>query len=252
MGTDPSRQTTALHRRDEREEFLKFVKPIRKNWHGIQDTKKINKKDKFGDVFIDVIKSIEKIQLDKPIAVYDLVVPGTQNFMGGFGGICLHNSGHPSMSTMHAGSVDDLMKRLQTKPISLSPGLLESLDIVMIMIHAREKGKSARRIKEIVEIRDIDKDTGVARTNKVFSWLPSTDEFEYRGNSWVLNELAEKSGASVNDVIKEVSKRKIIIEWMVRNNITKMKEVSKYIYMYYKNPAKFEGIIRGENPERIE
>ncbi|MBI3190571.1 type II/IV secretion system ATPase subunit [archaeon] len=61
-------------------------------------------------------------------------------------------SGHPSIATMHAGSVDDVMKRLQTKPISLSPGLLDSLDIVLVMIHARDKGKSARRMKEIVEI----------------------------------------------------------------------------------------------------
>lgn len=157
------------------------------------------------------------------------------------------SSGHPSMSTMHAGSVDDLMKRLQTKPISLSPGLLESLDIVIIMIHARDKGKSSRRVKEIVEIRDIDKETGAARTNKAFTWLPSSDEFEYKGGSWVLTELAKESGTSMNDVIREVSKRKAIIEWMLRNNITRMEEVAKYIYMYHRDPAKFERILRGDN-----
>ena len=158
-------------------------------------------------------------------------------------------SGHPTLSTMHAGSVDDLMKRLQTKPINISAGLVESLDVVIQMVHAREKGKSARRVKEIIEIRDVDKDSGNARVNKVFSWMASQDEFEFRGNSWLLSEISKQKGIPMIDIIRDLSKRKTIIEWLSANNIIKIEDVSKYISMYHKNPAKFDRILSGE--ERI-
>jgi type IV secretory pathway ATPase VirB11/archaellum biosynthesis ATPase/intein/homing endonuclease len=45
-----------------------------------------------GDFFIDKIKSIEEIKLLKPEYVYDLEVKSTQRFIGGFGGILLHNT----------------------------------------------------------------------------------------------------------------------------------------------------------------
>ena len=68
-------------------------------------------------------------------------------------------SGMTAMSTMHAGSADDALKRLMTRPISLPPTLMETLDILIVMTHAYERGASARRIKEIVEIDHVDSKT---------------------------------------------------------------------------------------------
>jgi len=152
-------------------------------------------------------------------------------------------SGHPSISTVHAGSVDDVMKRLQTKPIDLSPGLLEALDLVIVMVHAREKGKSSRRVKEIVEIHNIDTETGNARTTKTFVWMPSVDSFEYRGNSLVLSKISAEKGIPLNDILREISKRKRLLTWMLENNIVNMEDSIKYFSMYYKNPEKLEKII---------
>lgn len=152
-------------------------------------------------------------------------------------------SGHPSMSTMHAGSVDDVIKRLQTEPINLSPGLLESLDIIIVMIHAREKGKSARRVKEIIEIESIDTETGRPRTSKAFVWLPAVDSFEYRGDSWILHKLSTEKGMPMQTIIKEISRRKKLINWMVENNVADMKDVIKYITKYYRAPEMMKSII---------
>jgi flagellar protein FlaI len=156
------------------------------------------------------------------------------------------SSGHPSISTVHAGNVDDLMKRLQTKPISLSPGLLESLDIVVVMIHAKEKGKSARRVKEIVEIESIDPNTGAPRTNKAFVWIPYQDAFEYRGGSWVLNKISTEKGLPFNDILKDISKRKNYLDRMAGKNITNMREVVKYLKLYHKSPDKVDKLIAGK------
>jgi flagellar protein FlaI len=45
-------------------------------------------------------------------------------------------SGHSSIGTIHADSVDTVIKRLETPPIEISPTLLNVLDCVCIMTHA--------------------------------------------------------------------------------------------------------------------
>lgn len=161
-------------------------------------------------------------------------------------------SGHPSLSTIHAGNVDDLMKRLQTKPISLSPGLLESLDAVIVMSHAREKGKSARRIKEIDEIESIDSNTGVPRIVKSFVWQPQEDTYEYRGNSWILNKISREKGMTFNNIIKDISARRKLLEWLYDNNVTGLNEVTNYIRLYMTNPEKIDEIMKGKDHLREE
>ncbi len=152
-------------------------------------------------------------------------------------------SGHPSMCTMHAGSIDDVIKRLQTKPISLSAGLLESLDVVIVMVHAREKGKSARRVKEVVELQSIEVESNRARVTKSFSWLPAIDNFEYRGDSWVLHKISKEKGIPMDKIVKEISRRKKLINWMVENNVVDLTEVINQINLYYRNPEKLKDIV---------
>src|SRR3972149_4364092 len=53
-------------------------------------------------------------------------------------------SGYASLSTMHADSVDTLIRRLQTPPIELSPTLVNSLDCVGIATHAVVRGHQTR------------------------------------------------------------------------------------------------------------
>ncbi len=145
------------------------------------------------------------------------------------------SSGHPSIATMHGSSTDAIMKRLETPPIELPVGLLESLDIIIIMIHAREKGKSARRLKEIDEIRSIDSESGKANYTRVFNWVPSSDTFEYNGSSWVLNKISKEKGISMIEIQEELARRKKLIEWMVDSDITDMKKITKIIRQYYKD-----------------
>ncbi len=147
-------------------------------------------------------------------------------------------SGHPCLGTMHAGKVDDVIHRLETPPIELSPSLIETLDMIIVMVHAREISKSSRRVKEVVEIESVDPKTGETRSVKSFAWLPATDNFEYRGDSYVLQKISKLKSIPLNKLKMEISRRKKVIEWMHRKRINKFDEVSKIIYQYYKNPEK--------------
>jgi len=146
-------------------------------------------------------------------------------------------SGHPSIGTMHAGSVEDVIKRLETPPIELSPSLVESLDLMIVMIRAKERGESARRIKEIVEIQSVDIDTGRAHTLKSFSWAPSKDNFENNiTESGLLRKICFEKGMSYQRIQEELENRKKVLAWMQRHDVTKYDHVAEFISLYYKDP----------------
>jgi flagellar protein FlaI len=148
------------------------------------------------------------------------------------------SSGHPSLTTFHAGSIDTVIKRLTTPPIELSPSLVESLDVVVIMSHAKEKGKSARRVKEVEEIKSIDPDTLKVVANRIAEWDPSTDKFSFYGNSLALEKISKFKGITVDQAWEEIARRKSILEWMLKNGIKDYEKVSALINEYYKNPEK--------------
>ncbi len=147
-------------------------------------------------------------------------------------------SGHPSIGTIHAGSIEDVIKRLETPPIELSPSLIETLDLVVIMVNAKEKGKSARRVKNIVEIESVDPKTGTPHTIKTFDWVPSTDSFSSNlQESYLLKRIAFDKGINYEKIEEEIKKRTRILEWMKKFDVTDFKEVCKLVNIYYKEPS---------------
>ncbi len=188
------------------------------------------------DTYIDIVKSVEKIKLKEAEPVYDLCVPGTQNFIGGLGGVMLHNTGHAGMATIHGDSVDAVMHRLQTPPINLSAGLLQHLNIVLVLTKARVKGIEVRRVKEVVEILGLTKEQEPI-INTLFRWNPSDDTFEFSSDkSYILQGIIEDKGIDEKSVWEEVQRRTRIMRWMKNNDIRYYVDVGKVIQQYYKNP----------------
>jgi len=148
------------------------------------------------------------------------------------------SSGHPSISTFHAGSVDQVIKRLTTPPIELSPSLIESLDLMVVMTHAKERGKSARRVNEVVEIESVDPKTNEVKTRTVFKWNPENDTYEKVGESVKIPKIVAAKGGVLEDAMRELETRKKILEWFVQKNIKDYHEVTKLINLYYKEPKK--------------
>jgi flagellar protein FlaI len=143
-------------------------------------------------------------------------------------------SGHPSLSTFHAGSVETVIHRLTTPPINLSISLLDSLDCIIVMTHAKEKGKSARRVREIVEIIGVDLKTQKVEYNIVYRWNPEKDKFEKVNESIKAEKLALAKGMSKEEALREIERRKKILEWMLKNGIKDYLDVVKIINRYYK------------------
>mgnify|MGYP001617477966 FL=1 len=165
-------------------------------------------------------------------------------------------SGHISFSTFHANSVDAVVKRLTSPPIELSPTLIESLNVVTIMAHAKEK--NVRRVKEVVEIISVDPRTEEVKTNLVFLWNPATDTIEKVNDSQIIPRLVEAKGGNIEETKEDLGRRRTVLEWMVSKGIKDFLEVVRYVNMFYKEPEKLFQIMgkpeewkRKEEPVRI-
>ncbi|MBW6451274.1 MAG: type II/IV secretion system ATPase subunit [DPANN group archaeon] len=141
-------------------------------------------------------------------------------------------SGHSSFSTFHAGTVDEIIQRLETPPISLQPSLINSLDAVITIQHAKEVKSDARRIKCIDEISDVDPKSGAARTIRSFEWIPSADYYVEK-NSLLMEQMGIELGIPIKSIVSEIELRKKLLNWLLENNISSFDDVSSYIARYY-------------------
>jgi archaeal flagellar protein FlaI len=144
-------------------------------------------------------------------------------------------SGHSSISTMHAESVDTVIKRLETPPIELSPTLVNVLDCVCIMTHATANKEETRKLKEIVEIINVTSE-GSAITNTPFVWNPSNNQFYFKKNSKIFEKIAKRHGMEISELDLEFKKRIKIIYQLYKNKTFKFEEVQEVINKYYKKP----------------
>jgi len=144
-------------------------------------------------------------------------------------------SGHSSISTIHAESVDTVIKRLETPPINLSPTLLNVLDCVCIMTHAIVNKKETRKLKEIVELVNVTSE-GVAMTNTPYTWNPSDDKFYFKRHSRILEKIAKRYGLNINELNVEFQRRVKLLYKLYSQKIFGFNKVQEIINEYYKKP----------------
>ncbi len=149
-------------------------------------------------------------------------------------------SGHSSLSTIHADSVDTLIRRLQTPPINLSPTLVNSLDCVAIATHAVVKKRETRKIREIVEIVRVNKD-GTALINTPFVWDPRRDVFFYKKQSKVFEKISARTGITLIQLQRDMQIRARLLYGLYKKGIVEFDDVGRVINQYYKNP---EAVLR--------
>lgn len=144
-------------------------------------------------------------------------------------------SGHSSISTIHADSVDTVIKRLETPPIELSPTLLNVLDCVCIMTHAIVNKEETRKLKEVVELINVTPD-GVALTNTPFMWDALEDEFYFKRNSKIFEKIRKRYGLKIEEIELEFRRRVQILYRLFQSKIYSFEDVQKIVTEYYKRP----------------
>lgn len=91
-------------------------------------------------------------------------------------------TGHSVMSTFHAASVEKLIQRMTSAPISVPLTYIDNLNIAVMMNTAKlTNGKTGRRVTSIAEIVGYDSATGSFNIIEAFRWDGEIDKFDYTG-----------------------------------------------------------------------
>ncbi len=144
-------------------------------------------------------------------------------------------TGHTGLSTIHADSLEMLMDRLTTEPINLSPSLIETLDLIMVIARIRRGGSYIRRVMGLYEIRGYDKRKGID-ANQVFGWDPDDDTYVVKNNSMILKDIADQAGKDYSEIRKELRNRQHVLNWMQEEQIKDYRKVGDIISRYYSDP----------------
>ncbi|MEM2003455.1 MAG: ATPase, T2SS/T4P/T4SS family [Nitrososphaerota archaeon] len=175
--------------------------------------------------------------------VYDLVLAGGGYYIGGTPSIHpLMDTGHGVLSTFHAGSVQKLIQRLTGSPIEIPKTYIDNLNAVAIQSAVRhpKTGRLERRVISINEILGLDSETGAINFVEVFTWNPSSDLHEFRGegtSALLEDKVAKISGLSRREVRKiyaELNRRADFLKSLVEMRILSYRKVYQAISAAYK------------------
>lgn len=147
------------------------------------------------------------------------------------------STGHTTYSTMHAGSVQLAVNRLLNEPINVPLMMLNALDIMMVQVLRYVEGKRVRRMESISEFVGIDAATQNISIRELYKWNPVNDRMEQSGTSKVLEDIMYSRGWSRERLNKELENRKIVLQYMVDNDIHDYRDVSLIIRTYASDPA---------------
>jgi flagellar protein FlaI len=172
----------------------------------------------------------------------DYIIPGEVRGAEGnivFGAM---QTGHPVMTTFHAGSVTKVIQRFTGDPINVPKTFMDNLDFVVIQLGIEREGKLLRRVTSIDEIEGYNRAVDGIMARQAFDWDPVEDvhSFKANRNSFILEEkIARNAGyADVAEIYDEYEKRKHILERMVEEDVMDYYEVVQFIWAFYKEGEK--------------
>jgi archaeal flagellar protein FlaI len=147
------------------------------------------------------------------------------------------NTGHTTFSTMHAGSIDAAIHRLESEPLNVPRNMLQALNIISVQALIYRGTERVRRVQEVVEIVGIDPATGNLQVNNVFEYDPLHDRTSYTGRSQVYAKMAEKRGWTRDQLDTEIAVRENLLEEMRKQGIRDYISVASLFHLYHINRA---------------
>ncbi len=142
-------------------------------------------------------------------------------------------TGHGGLCTMHADSIDRVVKRLTSPPMNVSevyiPLMNVALYIQRVELPDNKDGKSfGRRIRSVSEIADFEDYHEVSR------WDPRKDEFiPMFKDSFILQQISVTSGLSLDQLIEDLDTRERYLDAIVESGIKKQSEVADKVSGYH-------------------
>lgn len=155
-------------------------------------------------------------------------------------------TGKAAYTTFHADDVQTMVNRMENDPINLPRALVAALDVVLLQAKVKVGKGMVRRIKAITEVVAVEPETNELVTNDAYTWNPADDSFNYSGHSYIYSKVAESKNWTSRQMEREVKRRKMVLDYMDKNDITNYKEFAEITSAYYRDKESVMNMVKEE------
>ncbi len=181
------------------------------------------------------------------VAMYDLLKAGLRSrpnciivgeIRGAEGSVAFQamQTGHPTMATFHASSVNKLIQRFTSDPINVPIHFMGNLNVALIQMAVHVRGRMLRRVLAVEEIEGYSKRAHQAVTRQVFTWDSVKDNIQFMGrnNSYVLENLVAPKMRLEDgrDIYPILDRRTRILEELVRREMFDYDELAQILFHF--------------------
>jgi flagellar protein FlaI len=168
----------------------------------------------------------------------DYVIPGEVRGVEGRILFQAMQTGHPCLTTFHAGSVRQVVQRFVGEPIKVPKTFMDNLNVVVIQRAIQRKGERIRRCLSIEEIESYNRELDAIMSRTAFEWNPVEDIFYFRAdrNSHILEErIARMAGyQNTTDIYDEYKNRSQLLKQLVADEVEDYYKVTEFIWNFYR------------------
>ena len=138
-------------------------------------------------------------------------------------------TGHGGLCTMHAESVETVIKRLTQPPMNIPKGIIPLMNCVIVVKQVKTPCFAAldRKVsnRKIVRVSEISSNETI---HDVFLWNSAVDTFQHDLNqSYLMAKIAKSLDVPLSVVLQELERRKQILLKMVEKNLRDFRSVHK-------------------------
>jgi flagellar protein FlaI len=160
------------------------------------------------------------------------------------------STGHTTLTTFHADSVGEVLKRFTTEPINVSKTMFSALDLVSIQTQTRVGGRKVRRNKNLTEINFYDAENDEINVQDVYQWQAETDEFLRMSNSNTLDEIRFDRGWTRERLESELFKREAVLAYLIENGLNTYTQVAATVQAFINDEDTILALMANDGLER--
>jgi len=219
-GETASGKTTTLNA------LMAFIKPNFKIV-SIEETPEVNLFHK------NWIREVTRLHTGSPVTMFDLLKAALRQrpdyiivgeIRGEEGRIAFQaiETGHPVISTMHAGNLQQLFQRLTSDPINVPKTHINALNLTIFQARMERGKKLIRRVTSVNEIIGYDPDEGRLNFLPTFMYDPDTDTHNFMKISFLLENVVLPfrgwGKERLPELYKELEMRKEILSYLAEKH----------------------------------
>lgn len=142
------------------------------------------------------------------------------------------NTGHTTYSTLHADSMQTVLSRLKSEPMSIPKNLIAEIGFVCVQAVSQSDGEKVRRNQGIYEMKEMDAETGELRYSPTWEWSKPSDEMQKADDSAHVAQLR----AQGFDARESYEQRTEVLSYLQDENIDGYDPVSTVVRAYMLAP----------------